>query len=269
MRVLRLILSAGVLLVLFACGVSGQDRLSPRWLRHTPESLSPGIRFTAVTVPYINRQGAGNLALGKLSETLENEMTLQKSQTIDDSSLLTRENGSITGSSRTQATSLKITVDGSPITVRCVLADEWWNPKSREYSALYQVAESGNSDFCTTTTTTKYGALPVVLSLVPGAGQFYKGDALKGGLLLGACAAGGAGIILCESQRKAFENQRAQTHDVNLIKQYAAAESNLGIARNVCIGITAALYVYNIIDAAAAPGARRIVIAPDGVRIKF
>ncbi|MDE6635460.1 MAG: hypothetical protein K2K09_02500, partial [Lachnospiraceae bacterium] len=34
--------------------------------------------------------------------------------------------------------------------------------------------------------------------------------------------------------------------------------------RNICIGALGALYVYNIIDAIVAPGARRILTSPAG-----
>lgn len=258
-----------ILTVLAALPAAGQDRLAPQWLRHAPESCSAGTVFVPVTVPYVNRQGAGQLALGKLSETLENDFVVSKNQVLDDTAVITRDKGGITGSQRSQTATVSITVDGSPVQLRCVLADEWWNPRQREYSALYQVAKNDAAAFCSTSTTTRYGFGPVALSLIPGAGQFAKGDILKGSIFMGGCAAGTAGIIFLESQKKSYAAMRAQTHDVNLIKRYAAKESNLGTARNVCIGITCALFIYNLIDAAAAPGARKVKVSPDGVRVSF
>jgi hypothetical protein len=43
-------------------------------------------------------------------------------------------------------------------------------------------------------------------------------------------------------------------------KDYNTKANNWETARNICIGATAAVWVYNIIDAAAAKGARRIIV---------
>jgi len=50
--------------------------------------------------------------------------------------------------------------------------------------------------------------------------------------------------------------------DANAKKSYINSASNLATGRNVCIGAAAALYVYGLIDAIVAPGARRVVITP-------
>ena len=44
------------------------------------------------------------------------------------------------------------------------------------------------------------------------------------------------------------------------IKTYSTKADHFATARNICIGAAAALYVYNLIDAIAAPGARRIAV---------
>lgn len=108
--------------------------------------------------------------------------------------------------------------------------------------------------------TTKYGARGLWRSaIMPGWGQFHKGDNLKGTLFLGGTAACAVGVIITEAQRSDYNRRLIQTHDVNQIKSFQTKRDNAATARNVCIGAAGALYVYNLIDALVAPGARRIV----------
>lgn len=44
------------------------------------------------------------------------------------------------------------------------------------------------------------------------------------------------------------------------LKEYNTKADNCENARNICIGAAAALYVYNLIDAIVAPGARRVIV---------
>lgn len=109
--------------------------------------------------------------------------------------------------------------------------------------------------------TTKYGALGLWRSaIVPGWGQFYKGSYLKGGLILGGTVALVGGIIFTENQRADYVRKINKTHDTGIKKAYATKSDHFATGRNICIGAAAALYVYNLIDAIVAPGARRIVV---------
>ena len=63
--------------------------------------------------------------------------------------------------------------------------------------------------------------------------------------------------------------QISQTHSSTVIKQLYANMSNWAIGRNVCIGAAAALYAYNIVDAIVAPGARRVVVTPGYMAVRF
>jgi hypothetical protein len=96
--------------------------------------------------------------------------------------------------------------------------------------------------------------------IIPGWGQFHKGSNLKGGLILGGTAVCAAGIVFTEGVRADYNTRMLQTYDVNLIRSYQTKRDNFTTARNICIGATAALYLYNLIDAIAAPGAQRLVV---------
>lgn len=107
-------------------------------------------------------------------------------------------------------------------------------------------------------TTYSYGAAPVFGSLIPGVGQFMKGSNLKGGLILGGTAVGAAAVIFTESQRAEYAKKMKEHPEY--IDFYRNKKSNWEVGRNIAIGATAALYVYNLIDAAVAPGRRRVVV---------
>ena len=99
-------------------------------------------------------------------------------------------------------------------------------------------------------------------AIVPGWGQMYKGSYLKGGLVMGGFVGCIAGVVFTESQRGVYLAKVGKTHDVNAKKSYINSASNLATGRNVCIGAAAAVYVYGMIDAIVAPGARRVVVVP-------
>ena len=152
---------------------------------------------------------------------------------------------------------------------RCRMIDSWWEQVAIEgiglrYNCytLYDVSEA-NMPFGSDNAgvTTRYGARGLWRSaIVPGWGQFYKGDSLKGSLFLGVTVLLAGGITFCECMRQDRIIKTQQTHDLNQLRQFSADISNYALGRNICIGAAAALYVYNLIDAVVAPGARRIVI---------
>lgn len=114
------------------------------------------------------------------------------------------------------------------------------------------------------------GAIPALMSIVPGGGQLYKGDYLKAGLMFGGCALGAGGIVLCEMQRQNLIAQASQTHDINNIKILSSQAQNMATARTALIVATAALYVYNIADAAFFAGKKHnIQVMPTGVKVTF
>ncbi|MCH5328998.1 MAG: hypothetical protein J1E02_08245 [Coprobacter sp.] len=110
--------------------------------------------------------------------------------------------------------------------------------------------------------TTSYMSDPATwgLALIPGAAQFHKGSYLKGGLILGGTVVLVGGIIFTENQRSDYVGKIAKTHNANIKRAYATKRDHFATGRNICIGAGAALYVYNLIDAIVAPGARRVIV---------
>lgn len=146
------------------------------------------------------------------------------------------------------------------------LVDEYWELKRLDngqqmyaYYALFAVSATKQMPHYDQFFTTKsYGGAGLARSIVPGMGQIYKGQVGKGTGIMISEAAGIASIIYCESMRSSYHNKMIE--QPKFAKEYHNKETNWQMARNISIGVTAAIYVYNLIDAALASGAKRVVI---------
>lgn len=151
------------------------------------------------------------------------------------------------------------------LTVKSRVIDEYHSYQTYggyTVSLLVQTAKHPDYVFEDVTVSDNYGATPVVMSIIPGLGQWYKGSKVKGVCMFAAEAAAVAGIIIC--------NNEANTAEKNIklepkyAKHYEDKKSNWETGRNICIGAAAAIWIYNMIDAAVAKGARRVEVKPAG-----
>lgn len=157
----------------------------------------------------------------------------------------------------------KATNQRKTITFYHKLVDEYWewNGQKYLYWALFAVSDNGSEPrFDTFSYSTSYGAAPVAMSLIPGVGQIYKGSTIKGICMLGGVVALGLGALLCENTRSDYKNKMKEQPE--FAQTYNTKANNYETARNILIGATAAVYIYNLIDAAVAKGARRIIVKP-------
>lgn len=141
------------------------------------------------------------------------------------------------------------------------LVDDYWEADGRgeyHYCALYAVSEKGRQPRFEVTRS--YGALPAVMSVIPGAGQLYKGQKVKGFCMIGGAVLGAGAIILCENRRAYNETRIAE--QPQFARTYSTRRDNWATGRNIAIGATAALMAWSIIDAAVTPGATRIKVTP-------
>lgn len=262
----RIILS--LILLLSIAGSAGakekSDNMKPRWMTSSlPKPKSPGYIFISAQGTRSSLEEARQRALVNLTTKLEHERGLVINSSVKIDKEASRIAGSRSSVSRQQF-QMECTERGKEITLTCRVIDEYWEASHGHYTVteLYTVNDnkqpgegSYNDDI---RLTTSYGAAPVFYSLIPGVGQFTKGSYVKGGLILGATAVGAAAIILCENQRADYAKkmrEKPQHFDF-----YRNKKSKWETGRNVAIGVTAALYVYNLIDAAVAPGRRRVVV---------
>lgn len=147
---------------------------------------------------------------------------------------------------------------------------EYWEHNHDGYhlTSVFAISELGRVPlFDNVVQTKRYGARGLWRSMfVPGWGQMYKGSYLKGGFILGGTIAGAAAIIFTESQRHDYAMKIKRTHNSALIKSYTTKRDHWEAGRNIAIGLTAALYIYNLVDAVVAPGASRLVVRNYGRR---
>lgn len=160
---------------------------------------------------------------------------------------------------------LKYEEKGKLINVKCKVIDEYWFMQNGRYicNTLYAVANGvyGSTIVDDIKVTASYGASGLWRSvIVPGWGQFYKGSKLKGGLMLGGTAALAIGAVVAEGQRADYTSKVSQTNNADHMRTYLNNANNMETARNICIGGAAAIYIYNLIDAIVAPGAKRVII---------
>lgn len=149
------------------------------------------------------------------------------------------------------------------------LVDEWWEYVSLpggqhtyQYYTLFAIAEQpdGDVNFDNVEVTRTYGPAPIFMSIIPGAGQLYKGNTVKGWCMLGGAVVGVGAIIFCENERASYTTKIKE--QPKHAKTYKTKADNYETARNVAIGVTGALVAWSIIDAAVAPGVTRIKVRP-------
>lgn len=247
------------------------DKMKPLWMKRTPMSKTYGICYVPVTVYSTDLQSASTLALNELTKYLPRNWNVTTVTDVERESYMEREGVNTIGANkRTQTYKLYVRNEGEPVTIRCKEVDAYWKETriggndQLKHTILYQViAPNSMMDFETTYTTTQYGVYGLWRSMiVPGWGQFHKGSKAKGAMFLGGTAALAGGMVYCQSRITNSRNLAAQTYNPEHLRIYSRRISNFCMARNVCIGATVALYVWNLVDAVVAPGARRVVVKP-------
>lgn len=238
------------------------DGMKPRWMTSSlPTPKSPGYIFISAQGSGSSLEEARQRALVNLTSKLEHERGLVVSSHVKIEKTSERNSAP----SKNQSFTLEASEKGKEINLTCRVVDEYWEQSHGLYmvSELYTVndfnAPGQGSNADNIRLTTSYGVAPMFYSLIPGVGQFYKGNNLKGGLMLGGTVVGAAAIVLCENQRAEY-SKKMKEHP-QFVDFYRNKKSNWATGRNVAIGVTAALYAYNLVDALVAPGCRRVVVS--------
>lgn len=243
------------------------DKLKPKWVTHAlPESKSGTYFFVRATGIAATLEGAKQQALVSMAQKLEQERGLTVNTSVFVKAKTTK-NQYGHNAEYTKETEMEVIEKGHQLKIVCREIDQYWIYDDGKYEVhvLYTVADKnryGGSYDDKITLTSKYGAAGL-LSVIPSVGQFYKGSYVKGGLILGGEIIAAGGIILCENTRASYIKKMHEQ------PKYAAEYNSLAdsweTGRNICIGVAAAIYVYNLIDALVTPGARRVKVEPSRV----
>ena len=260
-----------LMLSFFTMAASAQhgssDRLRPKWLQKQPAPTNPTFRYETVSASAPTLDAAREKCLSELisSSGLTNGIVAVSDYRTREHISQVWENGRLTEQIERDGTTTTSARGGEMQLHVQHIAEYWTRERSGTFymTRLYAKSELNTAPlFDNVEVTTNYVSDPATwgLALLPGAAQFHKGANLKGGLILGGTAALAAGIVFTENQRADYARRIGQTHDINLIRSYQTKRDHFATARNICIGAVAALYVYNLIDAIAMPGAQRVVV---------
>lgn len=132
---------------------------------------------------------------------------------------------------------------------------------------LYAISNPGvtTPSFDQFVLTRKYGIKPVFMSIIPGLGQIYKGEAAKGYSFLGVEAAMVVSIIYSSDRVHHWIKQAKQNPE--FYDSYDSKAKSFRDWRMFCFIAGGGLYIYNLLDAAIAKGARYVEVkrnkAPD------
>lgn len=238
------------------------DNCKPKWLTHNlPESKSGSYVFVRGHGEGATLAGAKQQAFVSMSQMLEIERGLTVNTSVQIKEQMSQSNSSI-NTEYQQEIVLDVIEKGHQLKIVCREIDEYWESKKGKYivDVLYTVADKniyGGSYDDNITITSKYGAAGL-LSVVPGVGQYYKGSISKGSLILGGEIIAAGGIILCENTRASYKKKMIE--QPKHASEYNSLADTWETGRNICIGAAAAIYIYNLIDAFASTGAKRVVV---------
>ena len=238
------------------------DKLKPKWLTQgLPESKSGTYIFVSGHGEGATLAGAKQQAFASMSQRLE----LERGLTVDTSSQIQEqftEKKSSTSYSYRQEITLDVVEKGHRLEIVCREIDDYWVRRGDHYSVdvLYTVTDKnsyGGSFDDKITVTTKYPGAGF-LSIIPGVGQLYKGSTFKGiAIITGEVAAAGA-ILLCENTRASYVKMMKE--QPKYAAEYNTRADAWETGRNIAIGAAAAIYIYNLIDAFATNGAKRVIV---------
>lgn len=140
------------------------------------------------------------------------------------------------------------------------IIEEYWE-YTNEWAYGYFLVQVSNTPKCgdwehIEMNTTKYPFSGRVF--VPGMAQIYKGSKAKGGVIIGLETLGIGGIVTSFCMKSSYESLMQQDKK-NKADYSNKADTWLNVGYG-CIAFAAAVYIYNIIDGAVAPGKKHIQI---------
>lgn len=263
-----------VLLLMLSLGFSGKvsaqyaksEKIRPQWLHKLPKPTNSTFVYetdfaTGKSLDDARMKSLNGLIAASGFESGVVVLSDYKSKTVDSK---VYSNGKLTDY-QADAFEVNSQVKGNEVRLHVKSVAEYWTRDVNgtvNLTTLYAKSLNTTPNFDNVELTTSYASDPATwgLALIPGAAQFHKGSYLKGGLILGGSVVLIGGIIFTENQRADYIRKISGTHDANIKRSYITKSDHFATGRNICIGAAAALYVYNLIDAIVAPGARRVVV---------
>lgn len=275
MRALVYILCLALSVTLFPVGaqaggrvVSKSEKMKPRWLSHKPVPTNPSFIYVDVLGRGATLEEARTDAFEQLArnEDLKSTVEVSVDRTVSKEIDQQMVNGVLNEQIHTQA-QVVFDVKGKQVSLTANLIDQYWEQVevmgTLEYRCrcLYAVAVSPTLPplFDRVSFSRKYGARGLWRSLlIPGWGQMYKGSMVKGIAILSVEAVAVSGIFVAENLRASYVKKMKE--QPRFYKTYNTKADNWQNVRNGIICAAAAVYVYNLVDAIVADGAKRTIV---------
>lgn len=247
--------------------IGKSEEIRPRWLKTTPVPLNCSYQIEMTDVSLAETlDGARMASVKELSKRVAGSSIISSQEKFDVSSNQIGRNGNVSDENYGEIYQLNVGEDREKTQLVYKVIDEYWETEVNagvqtiRLWTLYAVTKNPHAYFDSFESTRNYGATPAVMSIIPGLGQIYKGSTIKGICMFAGVAVCGIGALVCESQRSDYKNKMKE--QPQFAKDYNTKANNWETGRNVCLGAAAAVWIYNIIDAAAAKGARKIIVKP-------
>lgn len=239
----------------------------PKWIHRLPEANNSTYTFVPIVVDAYNISSGRNESLKMLALDRGLLNTVNIKYHSDDVTVGQSNQHAKDFNEQIDTKTIEVTTfESKLINLQAQIVDEYYS--KGQLTTLYRVGLTDFPDFDPLEVTTSYGARGVWRSIiVPGWGQMYKNSYLKGSLIMGGTIGLVAGIVVAENSRQDYVRYVRQTHDANIIRSYQSKINHLSTARNVCIGALSALYIWNLVDAIVAPGAKYVKFKDNKTKI--
>lgn len=252
------------LLILYPIkGLSQNNWSAPQWLTNTPSPSNPTYEFKTFRIQSRNIKDAKSKLPDEVAYYMERNFSVRgASIEVSDVSHIYK-NGKLNSVEIEKITDTVYTI-ADKVNIKLRVIDEYQTDRDVYFLCAIPNPETQYVVYDQMTVTSNYGVKGLWRSaIVPGWGQFYKRSYLKGGLILGGSVLLAGGIVYTECMRADYwkKQRNGYANGTEQIQFYYQKEKNFAIARNVCIGGLCALYVYNLIDAIVAPGARYVKVS--------
>ena len=260
-KIAMLLLTAAWLVI--AMTVSAQTK--PRWVQKGVRSLNRECKDGSYRFHAFRTSGADlSLLESGRFEPLKEELAARYGVATDRMQL-----DSMTGDGRTTYRISFPDGNGRPAELFAQLVDDWARLDDDvskwgfEFHQLYAVSEPDAAPaFDNFSVTHRYGVKPVLMSIIPGLGQIRKGQAGKGYAILGTEVLLIGGTVYSAVEMSRYN--RLARNNPSEERSYRSKASTFRSMRNTCLILAGGLYIYNLVDAAVARGARHVVIRRDG-----
>lgn len=242
------------------------EKYVPQWMNKLPVPSNPSFIYVIVTAEATTLEIARENCLKKLADNQQLKQSVSVSMDRENKQKIHQNtvNGKL-NETVNNYTTVTVNIKGKEIELTANRIDEYWETAIIGWQNMYvchtlfAVATTNLPVlFDNVTFTRKYGISGFARSLIPGWGQLYKGQKVKGACFMGGEILLVGSVIVSENLRSSYIKKMKE--QPKFFKTYNTKADNWENIRNVCIGAAAALYVYNLIDAIVSPGAKRTIV---------